>query len=219
MNLSGGVGLRSLRYRALAGRSNRISELWIRTDLLDAFSKLKERAEMGLYGGTKLPFLSLRDLIRSKEIDDTPLKSVARISNAILSERTPPVTRSFGPISTSHPSLLRGRNHIAMLRKIDRVILRVANLPAAVAYYRDVMGLTVVREEARLASLKLPGDGTELVLHTDPDLPGEAVYYLVDDVRELYRRRKELKLRFASPPTQVSRGFRATVKDPFDMCC
>jgi catechol 2,3-dioxygenase-like lactoylglutathione lyase family enzyme len=103
-----------------------------------------------------------------------------------------------------------------MLRKIDRVILRVANLPAAVAYYRDVMGLSVVREEARLASLRLPGDGTELVLHTDPDLPGEAVYYLVDDVRDLYRRRGELKLRFASPPTQVSRGFRATVKDPFD---
>jgi catechol 2,3-dioxygenase-like lactoylglutathione lyase family enzyme len=103
-----------------------------------------------------------------------------------------------------------------MLRKIDRVILRVGNLLAAVAYYRDVMGLTVVRQEARLASLKLPGDGTELVLHTDPDLPHEAVYYLVDDVRELYRRRGELKLRFASPPTQVSRGFRATVKDPFD---
>ncbi|HEX4125811.1 MAG TPA: VOC family protein [Tepidisphaeraceae bacterium] len=106
-----------------------------------------------------------------------------------------------------------------MLRKIDRVILRVANLPAAVAYYRDVMGLTVVREEGRLASLRMAGEGgegTEFILHTDPDLPGEAVYYLVDDVRELYRRRAELKLRFASPPTQVSRGFRATVKDPFD---
>ena len=105
-----------------------------------------------------------------------------------------------------------------MLRKIDRVILRVANLPAAVSYYRDVMGLSVIREEARLASLKLPGeggDGTELVLHTDPDLPHEAVYYLVDDVRDLYRRRGELKLRFASPPTQVSRGFQGDGQGSF----
>jgi len=53
------------------------------------------------------------------------------------------------------------------------------------------------------------------VLHADPDLPDEAVYFLVDDVRDLYRRRAELKLAFTSPPAQVARGWRATVKDPF----
>ena len=102
-----------------------------------------------------------------------------------------------------------------MLRRVDRILLRVPALPSAVAYYRDVLGLELVRQDGRVANFRL-GDGfTELVLHTDPDLPGDALYYLVDDVRELYRRRAQLKLTFANPPAQVSRGYRATVKDPF----
>jgi hypothetical protein len=54
-----------------------------------------------------------------------------------------------------------------------------------------------------------------LVLHNDADLPDQATYYLVDDVKDLFRRRDELRLKFAGPPQPVSRGFRATVKDPF----
>jgi len=102
-----------------------------------------------------------------------------------------------------------------MIRKVDRIILRVPGLASAVVYYRDVLGLKLVRQDARVANFRLADDSTELVLHTDPDLPGEAIYYLVDDVRDLYHRRKDLKLTFTSPPIQVARGYRATVKDPF----
>lgn len=102
-----------------------------------------------------------------------------------------------------------------MLRKVDRILLRVQGLQSAVKHYRDVLGLRLLKEEANVASFRLADGETELVLHTDPDLPAEAVYYLVDDVRDLYRRREELHLKFSGPPTQVSRGFKATVKDPF----
>jgi catechol 2,3-dioxygenase-like lactoylglutathione lyase family enzyme len=102
-----------------------------------------------------------------------------------------------------------------MIRKVDRIILRVPGLASAVTYYRDVLGLKLVRQDSHVANFRLADESTELVLHTDPDLPGEAVYYLVDDVRELYRKRAELKLTFTSPPAQVSKGYRATVKDPF----
>jgi len=102
-----------------------------------------------------------------------------------------------------------------MLRKIDRVLLRVPSLRSAVAYYRDVVGLRLVRSEANVASFCLADGGTELVLHDDPDLPAEATYYLVDDVRDLYKRRAALRLTFSGPPTPASRGYRATVKDPF----
>ena len=102
-----------------------------------------------------------------------------------------------------------------MLRTIDRIILRVPGLQAAVNYYRDVLGLKVVRQDANLVSFRLADGSTELVLHTDPDLPAEAVYFLVDSVRDLYKRRAALKLNFTGPPAQVSRGYRATVKDPF----
>jgi catechol 2,3-dioxygenase-like lactoylglutathione lyase family enzyme len=100
-----------------------------------------------------------------------------------------------------------------MLRRVDRIVLRVPGLPAAVAYYRDVLGAKLVRQDARIASFQL-GE-TELLLHTDPDLPAEAVYYLVDDVRDLYKRRNELKLTFTSAPAPIARGYRATVRDPF----
>lgn len=102
-----------------------------------------------------------------------------------------------------------------MLRKVDRLLLRVPSLPSAVNYYRDVLGLKLVRREGKVASFRLGDGATELVLHDDPDLPGEATYYLVDDVRELYRRRTSLKLSFTGPPTPAARGYRATVKDPF----
>jgi catechol 2,3-dioxygenase-like lactoylglutathione lyase family enzyme len=102
-----------------------------------------------------------------------------------------------------------------MLRRVDRIVLRVPGLPAAVAYYRDVLKMPLLRQESRLAVFKLADDGAELILHVDPDLPGEATYYLVDDVRALYEKRAELKLTFVSPPKQAARGYRATVRDPF----
>lgn len=102
-----------------------------------------------------------------------------------------------------------------MLRRIDRILLRTEALPSAVAYYRDVLGLKLLRQD-RQAAVFLLGDGaTELVLRADPDQISEEVYYLVDDVRDLYARRGELKLKLVQPPRQVARGFKAAVKDPF----
>ena len=104
-----------------------------------------------------------------------------------------------------------------MFKRVDRVLLRVPQLESAVKYYRDVLGLAPSpssKKGANVASFKL-GDDAELVLHADPDRPDQATYFLVDDVRDLYRRRDELKLRFNGPPAPASRGFVATVKDPF----
>jgi catechol 2,3-dioxygenase-like lactoylglutathione lyase family enzyme len=102
-----------------------------------------------------------------------------------------------------------------MLRKVDRLILRVPHVESAMRYYRDVLGLSLVREDANVAILRFTDSPTELVLHADPDQPAEAIYHLVEDVKDLYRRRDELKLTFVGPPTAVARGFRASVKDPF----
>ena len=102
-----------------------------------------------------------------------------------------------------------------MLKRIDRILLRVPQLDSAVKYYRDALGLSLNKQAGNIASFRLADCDTELVLHADPDLPAEAIYYLVDDVRDLYRRRQELKLKFTGPPVQVSRGYRAAAKDPF----
>jgi catechol 2,3-dioxygenase-like lactoylglutathione lyase family enzyme len=102
-----------------------------------------------------------------------------------------------------------------MLRKVDRLLLRVPSLESAIGYYRDVLGLSLVHHDRRIANFKLADGTTELLLHVDPDLPADGFYFLVDDVRDLYARRDELKLQFVSRPAPVSRGFRAVVKDPF----
>jgi catechol 2,3-dioxygenase-like lactoylglutathione lyase family enzyme len=102
-----------------------------------------------------------------------------------------------------------------MLRRIDRIILRVAALPGAVHYYRDVLGLKLLHQDRQSANFQLADGSTEIVLRADPDIPAEEIYYLVDDVRDLYARREQLQLKFVHAPRQTARGFRAVVKDPF----
>src|SRR4051812_36394142 len=102
-----------------------------------------------------------------------------------------------------------------MLRKIDRILVRVPNLEAAVRYYRDVIGMKLVKHDTRIASLRMAESDAEVVLHAAPDLPDQAVYCLVDDVRAMYRKRADLRLTFTNPPAPVSKGYSATAKDPF----
>ena len=102
-----------------------------------------------------------------------------------------------------------------MLRRIDRLIFHVDALPGAVTYYRDVLGLKLLRQDAHAAGFLMSDGQTELILRDDPDQPGDEIYFLVDDVRDLYQRREELQLTFVSPPAAVSSGYLATVKDPF----
>jgi catechol 2,3-dioxygenase-like lactoylglutathione lyase family enzyme len=102
-----------------------------------------------------------------------------------------------------------------MLRRIDRLILPVPALPGAVRYYRDVLGLSLLRQEKQRASFLMADGITELVLRADSDQSGEEVYYLVDNVRDLYARREQLQLKFVRPPRQATQGYAAAVKDPF----
>lgn len=102
-----------------------------------------------------------------------------------------------------------------MLQRIDRMLRRVSHLPSAVRYYTQTMGLTLVHQSPRIATLRFPTDQSELVLHDDPSLPDEAIYFLVDNVRDLHARRQELGLVFTGPPTQTARGYWAVIKDPF----
>ena len=102
-----------------------------------------------------------------------------------------------------------------MLRRIDRIILRVPALPSAVRYYTDVLGMKLLSEDNRAAAFLMADGITEIVLRADPDQPAEEIYYLVDDVRRLYANREQLQLKFVHPPRQAARGYRAAVKDPF----
>jgi catechol 2,3-dioxygenase-like lactoylglutathione lyase family enzyme len=102
-----------------------------------------------------------------------------------------------------------------MLRRVDRIILRVPALPGAVHYYRDVLGMKLVSQDKQAASFLMSDGETEIVLRTDPDQQAEEIFYLVENVRDLYSRRDALQLKFVQAPRQAGRGYRAAVKDPF----
>jgi catechol 2,3-dioxygenase-like lactoylglutathione lyase family enzyme len=102
-----------------------------------------------------------------------------------------------------------------MFRRIDRIILPVQALPGAVHYYRDVLGMKLVREDKQSAFFLMMDGKTEMVLSTESDLGGEEICYLVDDVRDLYERREELQLKFVQMPRETGAGWSAVIRDPF----
>ena len=81
-------------------------------------------------------------------------------------------------------------------------------------FWQDTYGATIGRQDHAAVSLMLR-DGGEIVLHADASLPEQALYLLVDDVREMHASRAALKLDFRTPPTRGSRGYFATIRDPF----
>lgn len=101
-----------------------------------------------------------------------------------------------------------------MLRRFDRLLIRVSSLPAAVKFWHETYGATIVRQDRGAAMLRL-AEGGEVVLHTDEHLAEQEFYLLVDDVRQMHKDRAKLKLEFRTPPTRGTRGYFATVRDPF----
>jgi lactoylglutathione lyase len=70
-----------------------------------------------------------------------------------------------------------------MFLRIDCVMFRVEEIDPALAFYRDVVGLVPRWREGNMAGLEFPhAPGTELVLHTDPNIPAFDVNYAIEDV-------------------------------------
>lgn len=64
-----GEDFRRFVLGSLPDGKEELLEFWIRNHLLDDFEKLYQRREEGPYGGVTVSFLSLPDLIRSKETE------------------------------------------------------------------------------------------------------------------------------------------------------
>jgi len=58
-----------------------------------------------------------------------------------------------------------------LFQKVDCIRLPVADLDAALAFYRDKLGHSLIWRTATSAGLALPGIETELVLHTEGGVP------------------------------------------------
>ena len=95
-------------------------------------------------------------------------------------------------------------------------MLRVQDLDAAIAFYRDVMGLEPAWRDGEMAGLEFPDTpGTELVLHTNVQIPRLDVNYLVHDVVAEVAMLSSRGCSIVVAPFAIAVGNCAVVQDPF----
>lgn len=105
-----------------------------------------------------------------------------------------------------------------MLKKIDCVMIRVSDVAEALNFYSDVFGLKPVwqDEHAGQAGLLFTDSDAGIVLHTDPDMPGQVeVHYLVDDVLTAVQKYTAQGCKVLAEPFDVRMGRCAVIQDPF----
>jgi predicted enzyme related to lactoylglutathione lyase len=94
-------------------------------------------------------------------------------------------------------------------------MVRVNDLPAAVEFYTDVLGLRPVWREETSVGMGMAETDAEVVLHT-MDVPAEyGVHYLVDDVSVAVATCERAGCVVQVPPFDVAVGRCAVVADPF----
>jgi lactoylglutathione lyase len=106
----------------------------------------------------------------------------------------------------------------AMLKKIERVLIRVKDVTEAADFYADVFGLKPVwrDEQEASAGLLLPETETEIVLSYDPHLPGQVeIHYRVDDVVSAVQKYTEQGCIVVTQPFETQMGKCAVIEDPF----
>jgi len=102
-----------------------------------------------------------------------------------------------------------------MLRKIDCVMVRVADLDAGADFYTGLFGLRALWRDESSIGLGLPETDAEVVLHT-MDLPASwGVHYLVDDVRAAVRSWHQEGRPVLREPFEIAVGWCAALADPF----
>ncbi len=103
-----------------------------------------------------------------------------------------------------------------ILRKIDCVMLKVAELQKAATYYETVFGLKRLWQDEHSVGMGMPETDAEIVLHDNADLPKEInVHYLVDDVVQAVDTLAKQGCIIRTPPFDVVIGKCAVVEDPF----
>ena len=101
----------------------------------------------------------------------------------------------------------------ALFRKVDCHSIPVANLEAALAFYRDGLGHELIWRDAAAAGLRLPDSEAELVLHTD-ERPVETDL-LVASVPAAIERFVQAGGQVVAGPFEIRIGLCAVLEDPW----
>ena len=99
-----------------------------------------------------------------------------------------------------------------MFRKLDNLLLRVADLDAAISFYCDRLGHRVLWRSDEAVGFALPDTDTELVAHLSI---GPETDVLVDDVDEAFAVFLSAGGEAVQRPFDIAIGRCACVRDPF----
>jgi lactoylglutathione lyase len=103
-----------------------------------------------------------------------------------------------------------------MLRKIDCVMIRVADVPAAAAFYAETFGMKWLWEDDNTVGMGFADTDAEIVLHNSTDIPHDVeVHYLVDNVSDAVRGYEEKGCTILVQPFDIAIGQCAVIQDPF----
>jgi len=104
---------------------------------------------------------------------------------------------------------------MALLRKIDCVMLRVDNLAAAGEFYERILGLEPLWSDEHSIALGMPETDAEIVLHDNPEIPRDCnVHYLVDSVDQTVATLTAAGCKVVVAPFEVRIGRCAIMCDP-----
>lgn len=136
-----GEDFRRFVLGSLPDGKEELLEFWIRNHLLDDFEALYQRREVGTYGERQVSFLSLPDLIRSKETERDSDWDDINILEGILDQRNVALAKQSGDFVAALATLrsIRGLDaafHAGLLADslVAATALRIANNPITYAF-------------------------------------------------------------------------------------
>jgi len=165
-------------------------EFWIRNHLLGDFKSLNARAEVGIYGGGQVAFLSIADLMRSKE---TQRESDWR-DIALLEEIQD--ARHHAAIASKPDGLLRLLSHLRSRRGMDRAIEKnllddpdtIIQAVATSAHPVTYAFLLPLAGAAAPAALSVSVEPTSLAALSTVDFGSPKHFALIEICRRAYKR-------------------------------
>jgi predicted enzyme related to lactoylglutathione lyase len=99
-----------------------------------------------------------------------------------------------------------------LFRKLDNHLLHVGDLDAAIAFYRDRLGHTLLWRDKDAAGFALPDTDVELVVHLHI---GPETDILVEDVGSAVAAFVRAGGEVLQPPFDIAIGLCARLRDPF----
>ena len=99
-----------------------------------------------------------------------------------------------------------------LFRKLDNLLLRVADLDAAIGFYRDRLGHRVLWRSGEAVGFALPDTDAELVVHLNI---GPETDVVVEEVDRAFALFLSAGGEAVEPPFDIAIGRCARVRDPF----